>query len=92
MEFKDALDKLDKTFIGDLELKIVLSKALIKQIPKKPIYVDTRFRHHGRRISDGCSLADCYKCPNCGSHIFHVFDSEHCCIYCGQALDWGESE
>ena len=65
--------------------------ALEKQIPKKPQYVDTRFRHHGRKISDGSSLDKCYKCPNCNSHIFHVFDSEKCCIYCGQALDWSEN-
>ena len=66
-------------------------EALEKQIPKKPRYVDTRFRHHGRRISDGSSLDKCYKCPNCNSHIFHVFDSEKCCIYCGQALDWSDN-
>lgn len=65
--------------------------ALEKQIPKKPQYVDTRFRHHGRKISDGSSLEKCYKCPNCNSHIFHVFDSEKCCIYCGQALDWSDN-
>ena len=65
--------------------------ALEKQIPKKPRYVDTRFRHHGRKISDGSSLDKCYECPNCNSHIFHVFDSEKCCIYCGQALDWSEN-
>lgn len=65
--------------------------ALEKQIPKKPQYVDTRFRHHGRKISDGSSLDKCYKCPNCNGHIFHVFDSEKCCKYCGQALDWSEN-
>jgi hypothetical protein len=31
---EQALDKLDKTVIGDLEWKIVLTKALEKQIPK----------------------------------------------------------
>ena len=66
-------------------------EALDKQILKKPQYVDTRFRHHGRKISDGSSLDKCYKCPNCNSHIFRVFDSEKCCIYCGQALDWSEN-
>ena len=66
-------------------------EALEKQIPKKPQYVDTRFRHHGRKISDGSSLDKCYKCPNCNSHIFHVFDSEKCCKYCGQALDWSDN-
>ena len=69
----------------------VALNALEKQIPKKPQYVDTRFRHHGRGISDGSSLDKCYKCPNCNSHIFHVFDSEKCCIYCGQALDWSDN-
>lgn len=66
-------------------------ETLEKQIPKKPQYVDTRFRHHGREISDGSSLDKCYKCPNCNSHIFHVFDSEKCCKYCGQALDWSDN-
>lgn len=64
------------------------AEALEKQIPKKPIYVDTRFRNHGRRIADGSSLDKCYKCPNCDLHIFHVFDSEEHCKYCGQKLDW----
>lgn len=64
--------------------------ALEKQIPMKPIYVDVRFRNHGRSIADGSSLCKCYKCPNCLLHIFHVFDSETHCTYCGQALDWSE--
>lgn len=66
-------------------------QSLRKQIPKAPLYVDTRFRNHGRRISDGSSLSKCYKCPNCGTHIFHVFDDEECCQYCGQALDWSNT-
>ena len=81
----------------DFEMRIskdcykLIIEALEKQIPKKPQYVDTRFRHHGRKISDGSTLDKCYKCPNCNSHIFHVFDSEKCCKYCGQALDWSEN-
>lgn len=69
----------------------MIRKAIEKQIPKKPQYVDTRFRHHGRKISDGSSLDKCYKCPNCNSHVFHVFDTEKCCQYCGQALDWSDN-
>lgn len=34
---EEALKILDETVIGNLELKIVMSKALKKQIPKKPI-------------------------------------------------------
>lgn len=64
--------------------------AIEKQIPKKPQFVDTRFRNHGRHVSDGCSLDKCYKCPCCNTHIFHVWDSENYCANCGQALDWSE--
>lgn len=66
-------------------------EALEKQIPKKPDFVDIRFRNHGRNISDGCSLSKCYKCPNCNLHIFNVFNEE-CCNHCGQAIDWRVEE
>ena len=29
---------------------------------------------------------DCYKCPNCNSYIFKLWDSYVFCPYCGQAL------
>lgn len=77
----------------DLTEALKMAKeALEKQIPKKARYVDIRFRNHGRKISDGCSLSKCYKCPNCGSNIFHVFDDENYCEHCGQAIDWEEGE
>lgn len=85
----------DRIFDGNHEAHAAESKALSaidKQIPKKPTYVDTRFRNHGRHVRDGSSLDKCYKCPSCWSHIFHVFDSEKYCIHCGQALDWGEED
>ena len=99
-DYKDALREiLHRVYrnTDDFEIRIskdcykLIIEALDKQIPKKPRYVDTRFRHHGRKISDGSSLDKCYKCPNCNSHIFHIFDSEKCCKYCGQALDWREN-
>lgn len=72
--------------------KKTILEALEKQIPKKPTFVDTRFRNHGRHVGDGVSLDKCYKCPTCWSHIFHVWDSEKYCVHCGQALDWGEAD
>ncbi len=98
--------KVDSAILGEIqqiavengiETKIVLNEknvadALRKQIPQKPTYVDTRFRNHGRRISDGSSIDKCYRCPNCWSHIFHVFDSEKYCVHCGQALDWSDTK
>lgn len=100
MMYEDALrEMLYRVYrnTDDFEMRIskdcykLIREALEKQIPKKPRYVDKRFRHHGRKISDGSSLDECYECPNCNSHIFHVFDSEKCCKYCGQALDWSDT-
>lgn len=70
--------------------KEAILDALKKQIPQKPTYVDTRFRNHGKHIGACSSIDKCYKCPTCWSHIFHVWDSEKHCVYCGQALDWGD--
>ena len=101
MMYEDALrEVLNRVYrnTDDFEMRIskdcykLIIEALEKQIPKKPQYVDTRFRHHGRKISEGSSLDKCYKCPNCNSHIFHIFDSEKCCKYCGQALDWSDND
>lgn len=98
-DYEDALrEMLYQVYrnTDDFEMRIskdcykLIREALEKQIPKKPQYVDTRFRHHGRKMSDGSSLDKCYKCPNCSGHIFHIFDSEKCCKYCGQALDWSD--
>lgn len=74
-----------------LNKKAILD-AIEKQIPKKPTFVDTRFRNHGRSVADGVSICKCYKCPTCWSHIFHVWDSEKYCVHCGQALDWTTEE
>lgn len=79
---EQALDKLDKTVIGDLELKIALTKALEKQIPKKPTHEATLYR--------------CCTCPNCKNVIDEFTDFagqrvrvtvQHC-RFCGQKLDW----
>ena len=51
-------------------MRKILWEAVEKQIPKKPIFVDVRFLHHGRNISDGCSLSRCYKCHGCGTIFF----------------------
>lgn len=63
-------------------------EAVEKQTAKKTEFVDTRFMNNGKHISDGCQLQKCYKCPNCNQHIFHVWDDELYCKYCGQHIDW----
>lgn len=67
-------------------------EAVEKQIAKKPEFVDTRFMNNGKHISDGCQLQKCYKCPNCNQHIFHVWDDELYCKYCGQHIDWRDED
>ena len=67
-------------------------EAVEKQTAKKPEFVDTRFMNNGKHISDGCQLQKCYKCPNCNQHIFHVWDDELYCKYCGQKLDWSDDD
>lgn len=66
--------------------------AVEKQTAKKPEFVGARFRNNGKHISDGCQLQKCYKCPNCNKHIFHVWDDELYCKYCGQHIDWRNEE
>lgn len=68
MTYKEALKTLDETVIGNLELKIVLSNALEKQIPKKPdldggVYCPCclhEFKSH---------YDETRYCPNCGQAL-----------------------
>ena len=54
--------------------------ALEKQIPKKPIEDD---------YYDEPAV-----CPNCGGNIINIADNDYHfqhCHYCGQALDWSDT-
>lgn len=64
------------------ELMKITVEALEKQIPKKPIENDTSYSG--------------YKCPTCNSNIYqlrshNIMQTPHC-IFCGQALKWGEED
>lgn len=82
---KEALNRLDETVIGDLELKIALSKAIEQQIPKK--------------LTHEATLYKCCTCPNCKNVVDKFMDfagqkvrvTYNHCHFCGQALDWSES-
>jgi hypothetical protein len=60
----------------------VAKQALEKQIPKKPIKDDLSYSG--------------YKCPACDSNLYrlrsHNVCKTPCCIFCGQALDWSDTE
>ncbi len=68
MTAQEALNRLDETVIGDLELKVVLSKALEKQIPKK-IKRELYWEHCP--ICDTCieSLFRYNYCGECGQAL-----------------------
>ena len=68
MTYEEALKTLDETVIGNLELKIVLSNALEKQIPKKPdldggVYCPCCL-HEFKENYDETRY-----CPNCGQAL-----------------------
>lgn len=76
MTYEEALDRLDKTFIGDLELKVILTEALQKQIKQKP-----KGDYHS------CPH---YRCPNCHRSV-KMYQGDKVyphCGFCGQALNW----
>nr|DAV57913.1 MAG TPA: LysW biosynthesis protein LysW [Caudoviricetes sp.] len=59
------------------------NKALEKQIPKKGIMI-------------GDNYSSVLSCPKCRNPIVNVWDiakyEPNYCHYCGQALDWSDSE
>ena len=67
----DDLDRMDKLF----ELNKIVSKALKKQIPKKPVY--------------GAANIKCPNCGATLLYYFHSFKIDYC-DECGQRLDWSE--
>lgn len=67
--------ELDLPNTNSLEILQMAIEALEKQIPKKPIY------RHGN-----------YDCPVCGKPAIAVSArKKEYCDFCGQALDWSES-
>ena len=59
-----------------------LKEAMEKQVAKKPIEDNTSYSG--------------YKCPTCNSNIYQLRSHNICktphCIFCGQALKWGEED
>ena len=73
MTYEEALKWLDEHFIGNLEVKELISYALEKQIPKKPY---REYDEHG--------YLEVEECPMCHSEI----ENQTYCDNCGQAIDW----
>ena len=74
MTYEEALNKLDETFMGDLELKVVLSQALEKQIEQPP-----------KRLGEISFRQFVLGCPNCNEYV--GFKQKYC-AYCGQKINW----
>lgn len=79
-----------------LETKVVLCEeniitALKKQIPKKPMFYDTKFRQRGQKYGEFVTIENAYNCPNCNCTVWGT-DKDKYCKHCGQALDWSEDE
>lgn len=65
-----------------IEICKTAKSAIEKQIPKKTIKYDLSYSG--------------YKCPACDSNLYrlrsHNVYKTPCCIFCGQALDWSDTE
>lgn len=61
----------------------VVTEALKKQIPQKPIYQADGY-------SDGELVYDTWFCPNCDTAYEVDIDEYNYCPNCGQAIDWSE--
>lgn len=70
----------DKMTVEQDKALAVVQKALKKQMPKKPCNIKTAPNHAYSTYGD---------CPCCNEE---AFEYQHCCIYCGQALDWSEEK
>ncbi len=91
MTIQEAIEQLECNIEGDyinvddLEAINLAIPALEKQIPKKPIarFINT--------FSDDMAIS----CPCCKKPIVNVWNKRDYkplyCHYCGQALDWGDS-
>lgn len=85
MDYIDALDILDKTFVGNLEAKVLITKAIKKQIETK--------------VTHEASLHRCCTCPSCGNVVDEFTDFKGgkvrvivpFCKLCGQSLDWSNA-
>lgn len=98
MTVQEAIERLDKKLCHEKEphkfcrdacmygedcCEVQVAKMCMeKQIPKKPIKDDTSYSG--------------YKCPTCNSNVYqlrshNIMQTPHC-IFCGQALKWGEEE
>ncbi len=79
---EQAMDKLDKTVIGDLEWKIALTTALEKLTPKRVV----------EREIEVIGLYCCEEtlCPACDTFVYKYTPRKQAfCHRCGQKLDWG---
>ena len=74
MTYEEALNKLDETFIGNLELKAVLSQALKNKVPQIPKY-----------LGEKTIRKSVFGCPNCNEPV--GFKQQYC-AYCGQKINW----
>lgn len=86
MTYEEALNKLDETVIGDLELKVTLSEALKKQITRKA-EKDIDIIWGTPKEMPVCPVCDYFLTP---TYFIGEGEKVTYCENCGQAIDWSE--
>lgn len=76
---------------GITDLTLLNEKAIVtalkKQIPRPPIFYDSKFRQRGLKYGEHTTIENAYNCPYCNLTVWETDKNEHC-HHCGQALDW----
>lgn len=102
MEIKEALELLkihngkcsgcDKLCDDICKPAVELAmQALEKQIPKKPVFYDTKFRQRGKLYGEYVTMEEAYNCPCCNFTTWK-FDKDEYCYHCGQRFDWSDAD
>ena len=74
---------------GKCEYDMALS-ALEKQIPKKPIRANRAIEIDGQFVM--IDENEYWKCPICTHYDVPLRENQKYCHYCGQVLDWSDTE
>lgn len=73
-----------------IEINGLAISALKKQIPEKPIRANRAIEKDGQLFM--YDENEYWKCPMCTSYDVPLRENQRYCHYCGQALDWSDTD
>lgn len=68
----------------------IAERAIEKQISKKPIRANRAVEKDGQLFMNDDN--EYWKCPTCTLYDVPLRENQKYCHYCGQAIDWSDTE